>query len=150
MSKKPTYIPRPVYPGGQAALQKFIAKYVRYPQAAKEQKIEGSVTVRYSLDYTGAVVDAKIKRGLGYGCDEEALRVVRLLRFRVPQNRKKKVRIHQDLTINFHLPKPAPRPSAPATAQKVTYTVTPTAKSAPSPAAGKPSYGYIITLPTSN
>ncbi|MTB51808.1 energy transducer TonB [Lewinella sp. W8] len=119
---RPTHVSKPVYPGGNKALRKFVSSQLKYPPEALSAKVEGSVTVRYSLDYTGKVVDAKVKRGLGYGCDEEALRVVKLLRFEVPQSRKKKVRIHQDITINFKLPntktKPAPQQLS------VSYTTT--------------------------
>ena len=123
-------------------MRKFVAEQMKYPKKALAAKVEGSVTVRYSLDYTGKVVDAKVKKGLGYGCDEEALRVVKLLKFDVPQSSKKKVRIHQDIKINFNLPAPKP-------AQKklsISYT---TAKKDGSSDKGNSSqgggYSYTIT-----
>lgn len=120
---QPTHISKPVYPGGLTAMRKFVTANLQYPDSALKAKVEGKVTVRYSLDYRGKVVDAKIKKSLGHGCDEEAMRVVQLLRFDVPQERKKKVRIHQDINIHFKLPKPKPStaltsPTAPATAPK--------------------------------
>lgn len=95
-------------------MRKFISENLQYPEKAKAAAVSGTVTIRYSLDYRGKVVDAKVKKGLGYGCDQEALRVVKMMRFSVPQDRKKKVRIHQDININFNLttPKPAPAPAA--------------------------------------
>jgi protein TonB len=102
---RPTHVSRPVYPGGLTAMKQFVADNLVYPEAAKEAKIEGTVKVRYTLNYTGKVTDVKIKAGLGHGCDEEAIRVVKLMRFAVPQSNKKKVRIHQDLSIHFKLPK---------------------------------------------
>lgn len=117
MAKKRTsHVSKPIYPGGVTAMRKFVSANLKYPEAALTEKVEGTVVVRYSLDYRGKVVDAKVKKGIGYGCDDEAVRVVKLLRFEVPQARKKKVRIHQDLNIHFKLPKPkpaaAPRPSS--------------------------------------
>ena len=86
-------------------MRKFVGEHLKYPEAALKSKVEGTVTIRYSLDYRGKVVATKIKSGLGHGCDEEAMRVVELMRFTVPQASKKKVRIHQDINIHFKLPK---------------------------------------------
>lgn len=119
--KRPIPVSKPTYPGGVAALRQFVAENVNYPAAARAAGVEGTVTVRYSVDYRGHVVATRIKRGLGYGCDEEAARVVALLRFDVYSDRKKKVRIHQDLNVHFRLPAPAENPPAPGA------TITPTA-----------------------
>ncbi len=126
---RPTHIAKPVYPGGLAAMKKFVAEHLKYPEEALVAKVEGTVLIRYSLDYRGKVVDAKVKKGLGHGCDQEAIRVVKLMRWNVPQDRKKKVRIHQDINIHFKLPK-VKKPTATATPVKpnnslqVTYTST--------------------------
>jgi protein TonB len=128
---RPTHVSRPVYPGGITAMKQFVATNLIYPEAAKEAKVEGTVTVRYTLNYTGKVTDVKIKTGLGHGCDEEAIRVVKLMRFTVPQSSKKKVRIHQNLNIHFKLPKakkvakPANQPAAPGAGPlTINYTAT--------------------------
>lgn len=149
---RPSHISKPVYPGGIAAMRKFIAEHLKYPEKAKEAKISGTVTIRYSLDYRGKVVAAKVKQGLGYGCDEEAIRVVKLMRFSVPQARKKKVRIHQDINIHFKLnqPKSAPAPAAPSVPSiTINYvTVSSSAKSSMPKKDGKKeartSYGYTV------
>ncbi|MEM1359675.1 MAG: energy transducer TonB [Bacteroidota bacterium] len=101
---RPSHIAKPVFPGGLKAMKTFVAEHLKYPPSALEAKVQGTVTVRYSLDYRGKVVATKVKKSLGYGCDEEATRVVSLMRFKVPQDRKKKVRIHQDIHIHFNLP----------------------------------------------
>jgi len=109
---RPSHISRPVYPGGLAAMKKFVAAHLKYPPAALKAKVEGTVVIRYTLDYTGKVTATKVKSGLGHGCDAEAERVVRLMRFTVPQSSKKKVRIHQDLNVHFKLPKKKAKPAA--------------------------------------
>jgi protein TonB len=124
---RPNHVSRPVYPGGIAAMKKFVAANLKYPPAAIKAKAEGTVVIRYGLNYTGKVIDAKVKKGIGHGCDEEAMRVVKLMKFTVPQSSKKKVRIHQDINIHFKLPKPkpAPKPKAKPTAKRqtaITYT----------------------------
>ncbi|MEM6770821.1 MAG: energy transducer TonB [Bacteroidota bacterium] len=154
-----SFVAKPVYPGGLEAMRKFLAKHLKYPEKAKAANVSGTVTIRYSLDYRGKVVDAKVKKGLGFGCDEEAVRVVKMMRFRVPQDRKKKVRIHQDINIHFNLPQPSPASSpttAPAAAPtppthsapavKITYVAKPKeqVKNTPAPKPAKPSYGYTI------
>ncbi len=150
-----THVPKPTYPGGLAAMRKFITENLKYPPEAITAKVGGTVTLRYSLDYRGKVVEVKVKKGIGFGCDEEAKRVVRLLRFNVPQNRKKKVRIHQDININFNLPNAQPtiKMSSP---EQVIPTLNPTSltinyvssgnKSSTSntPAPNKKGYRYTI------
>lgn len=161
---KPSHVSRPVYPGGLTAMKKFVSGHLKYPKEALSEKVEGTVIIRYALDYRGKVVDAKVKKGLGHGCDEEALRVVKMLRFEVPQERKKKVRINQDINIHFKLPKPRKKTStAPAaapskqlaqvSATSVRYTSVPASgkvagkviKPTKKPAAGG-SYTYTVTI----
>ena len=120
---RPKYVSRPVYPGGVAAMKKFVAANLKYPPAAIKAKAEGTVVVRYGLNYTGKVTDVKVKKGIGHGCDEEAMRVVKLMKFTVPQSSKKKVRIHQDVSIHFKLPKPKPKPN-PAAKKQTTISYT--------------------------
>ena len=123
-SNRPSHVPKPVYPGGVAAMKKFVGTNLKYPPKALETKVEGTVTLRYSLDYRGVVTDVKVKKSLGHGCDKEAIRVVKLMRFSVPQDRKKKVRIHQDINIHFKLPKVKPKAKAkPKAPQPPQFTV---------------------------
>ncbi len=69
----------PEYRGGEEAFVKFLDSNLTYPLLAKEQGIQGTVWMSFSIDSTGKVVDAMVKRGIGGGCDEEALRVVELM-----------------------------------------------------------------------
>ena len=69
----------PSFPGGEAKLVEYIAKNLNYPQEAIEKGIEGRVFVGFVIDVDGSVVDVEVKRGIGYGCDEEAVRVIKSL-----------------------------------------------------------------------
>lgn len=69
----------PEYQGGQDALVKFLVANIQYPAVAKQKKIQGKVYVSFIVKADGSVTDVKIKRGIGNGCDEEALRVVKLM-----------------------------------------------------------------------
>ena len=67
----------PQFPGGgEAALIKYLSQNIKYPPMARESNISGNVYVTFLVDKDGKVKDAKILRGIGGGCDEEALRVV--------------------------------------------------------------------------
>ena len=69
----------PSFPGGEVKLVEYIAKNLNYPQEAIEKGIEGRVFVGFVIDVDGSVVDVEVKRGIGYGCDEEAVRVIKSL-----------------------------------------------------------------------
>jgi len=99
------FIQRPSYPGGRTAINELIKKELKYPEKALEAKVEGKVKVAYSLNHKGVVIRAKVDKRLGYGCDEEAIRLVNLLRFDVPKNRGMRVTFNKTITINFKLPK---------------------------------------------
>ena len=98
------FIKHPVYVGGQKALRQFISNNVKYPNLAKAHKIEGTVVLKYTINYKGEVIETKIMKGLGYGCDEEAIRLTKLLRFEIPKTRKIKVLFHKSIHIHFKLP----------------------------------------------
>lgn len=130
-------------------MNKFIREHLRYPAAALQAGVEGKVRVRYSVDYRGVVVDTQIKSGIGHGCDEEAERVVQLLRFEVPQDRKRKVRIHQDIDINFQIQRKQRRSTPPkSAAPAIRYHFQPTPKPAQESEQppDKPAKGYTYTI----
>jgi protein TonB len=103
-TKPESFITQPKYPGGQKAMQEFIRTNLVYPEDALKQRVEGTVTVNYDVDVFGKVSDVKIQHGIGYGCDEEALRITRLLRYEKKTYRKLRVTHHQTLHIHFRLP----------------------------------------------
>ena len=96
----------PSFRGGQQKLFEFIGNNVVYPQEAKEAGIEGKVFVEFYIERDGTVCDAKVLRGIGYGCDEEALRVIGLMPEWSPgKQRGKAVRVRYTMPINFKLSK---------------------------------------------
>ncbi|MBK8079632.1 MAG: energy transducer TonB [Saprospiraceae bacterium] len=71
-----------------------------------EHNIEGSIPMTYDINYKGEVADVRLMHHLGFGCDEEAVRLVKLLHFTVPKlPRNLRVIFHKKLTIHFRLPK---------------------------------------------
>lgn len=111
--KKKNFLELPRYGGGNEEFKKFIAANLRYPKAALEAQVEGKVLVEYEIDDNGIVHNPRVLRSLGYGCDEEAMRVVGLLRFKKVKNRGMRVRVNTKTNINFSLPKTS-----------ISYTVT--------------------------
>ncbi|MEZ4964769.1 MAG: TonB family protein [Saprospiraceae bacterium] len=145
--KKPLFIHQPEYPGGPKALSAFIQEHLRYPAAALEAGAEGTVIVEYDIDYQGKVVATRVLQGVGSGCDEEACRVVRLLKFDVPKNRGVRVLFHKKAHIKFKKPPPLKTQPTPSTSFQVNYTVSPAKDETPAEAPQqKPVYTYTIQL----
>jgi len=69
----------PSFPGGEEALYQFVQREIHYPLIAQSARVEGKVYVQFVITKYGEVALPKIARGIGYGCDEEAIRVVKLL-----------------------------------------------------------------------
>ena len=67
----------PEFPGGMAAWSKFLSKNLRYPSIAQENGVMGRVTVSFVVERNGEISAIKVLRGIGAGCDEEAIRVIK-------------------------------------------------------------------------
>lgn len=102
-TKEKRFIHKPEYPGGKTAMLNFIRENLQYPKDALEQKIEGSVRVWYQVDDNGNVVDTKIVQSLFPSCDEEAIRIVKLLKYNRPKNMNLRVRSAFHINIHFRL-----------------------------------------------
>ncbi|WP_075350679.1 energy transducer TonB [Algoriphagus marinus] len=66
----------PVPPGGMEGFTKYMIENLKYPASAKENKIEGKVFVSFVVKPDGSIENPEIIRGIGGGCDEEAMRMV--------------------------------------------------------------------------
>ncbi len=65
----------PTFPGGKDAYYKYLAENINYPEQAKNLGIEGRVFLTFIVNEDGSLSDLTLVRGIGAGCDEEALRV---------------------------------------------------------------------------
>ncbi len=63
--------------GGRKAFKKYLVDNMRYPEQAIENKIQGKVTIQFTVQQSGVLNDFKVVKGLGYGCDEEVIRLIR-------------------------------------------------------------------------
>ena len=94
----------PSYPGGEQKLMEFVAKNIKYPQIARETGIQGRVFVGFVVEPDGSVSNVKVLRGIGGGCDEEAMRVVKSMpKWKPGKQRGKAVRVSYMLPVNFKL-----------------------------------------------
>lgn len=94
----------PAFPGGDEARMKFLVENIKYPQMARESGIQGTVYVTFVVERSGSVTDVKILRGIGGGCDEEAIRVVQSMPKWAPgKQRGKPVRVQFNMPIKFTL-----------------------------------------------
>jgi protein TonB len=85
--------------GGLSELQKKIT----YPEIAKKAGVEGRVIVQFVVNEQGNVTDPVVVRGIGAGCDEEAIRAVQTAKFTPGKQRGKPVRVKMSLPITFRL-----------------------------------------------
>ena len=96
----------PSFRGGQQKLFEFLGNNLVYPQEAIDAGVEGRVFVEFYIEKDGSVTDGKVLKGIGYGCDEEALRVVESMpKWQPGIQRGKAVRVRYTLPINFKLSK---------------------------------------------
>ena len=94
----------PSYPGGEGKLMEYVAKNIKYPQIARETGIQGRVFVGFVVEPDGSVSNVKVLRGIGGGCDEEAMRVVKSMpKWKPGKQRGKAVRVSYMLPVNFKL-----------------------------------------------
>lgn len=94
----------PEFPGGEDAMYKFISENIKYPASAKENSIQGTVYVKFVVSDKGKISDAVVVKGIGSGCDEEALRVVKKMPNWSPgMQQGKQVDVYYTLPIKFQL-----------------------------------------------
>jgi protein TonB len=69
----------PSFMGGMQEMYRFLGKNIQYPLAAQRNNIEGKVTVSFIVEKDGSISSVEVLKGLGFGCDEEAVRVVKMM-----------------------------------------------------------------------
>ena len=106
--KSTKFIRKAKYPGGSEAFKKFVKENLRYPKEALNNKIEGSVFLKYEVNEKSDIHNITVVNGIGYGCDEEAKRIISLLKYSQVKNRGMKVNTKFRISIHFKLPKITP------------------------------------------
>ena len=94
----------PEFPGGEGKLMEYVAKNIKYPQIARETGIQGRVFVGFVVEPDGSISNVKLLRGIGGGCDEEAMRVIKSLpKWKPGKQRGKAVRVSYQIPVFFKL-----------------------------------------------
>ena len=94
----------PEFPGGDTSLVQFIADNTKYPAEAKEKGIKGRVFVNFIVEPDGSISDIKVLRGIGHGCDEEAVRIVESMpKWKPGMQNGEAVRVSYNVPVNFKL-----------------------------------------------
>ena len=94
----------PEYEGGMEALYKYLAENIQYPEQAKADGIQGRVLIRFVVMNDGSIVNVEVAKGIGGGCDEEAVRVVKgMSKWKPAIYEGKTVNVNYALPITFKL-----------------------------------------------
>ncbi|MGE6219754.1 energy transducer TonB [Nubsella zeaxanthinifaciens] len=92
----------PEFPGGMEAWSKYIQRNLRYPSMAQEEGIGGKVFLSFVVEKDGTITDVKVVKGIGYGCDEEATRVIKKSpRWKAGMQNNLPVRVRYNIPINY-------------------------------------------------
>ena len=92
----------PQFPGGMTAWAKFIQKNLKYPIMAQDANIQGKVYLSFVVEKDGAITDVSVLRGIGAGCDEEAMRVIKKSpKWKAGQQNNQNVRVRYTMPINY-------------------------------------------------
>jgi protein TonB len=94
----------PQYTGGNEAMAAFLRKNLKYPRPASQAGIQGKVFVQFTVGSDGKIENATALKGIGFGCDEEAVRVVKMMKDWMPGKQAGvPVRVRFTLPIAFQL-----------------------------------------------
>jgi len=94
----------PEYPGGLKEMYTFLNANMKYPPMARESGVQGKVYVQFIVEKDGKVTDVQVLRGIGSGCDEEAVRVVKMMpNWKAGKQRGKPVKVRYKLPVTFKL-----------------------------------------------
>ena len=94
----------PEFPGGISAALKWVANEIKYPAISQENGVQGRVTVRFTINADGSVVDPVVLKGVDPHLDKEALRVIsKMPKWKPGKQRGKAVRVSYNLPVRFKL-----------------------------------------------
>lgn len=92
----------PEFPGGMDAWVKYIQKNLRYPSMASENGVQGKVFLSFVVEKDGTITDVKVTKGIGFGCDDEAMRVIKKSpRWKAGMQNNLPVRVRYNMPISY-------------------------------------------------
>jgi protein TonB len=94
----------PTFQGGEAGFNKYLQKSIRYPAIARENNVQGRVIVQFVVERDGSLTDIKVVRGIGSGCDEEAVRALKASpKWKPGIQNGRPVRVQYSVPVSFAL-----------------------------------------------
>lgn len=94
----------PEFPGGMNAWAKFIQKNLNYPYKAQDANVQGKVYLSFVVEKDGSITDVNVLRGIGAGCDEEAMRVIKKSpKWKAGKQNNEAVRVRYTMPISYTL-----------------------------------------------
>ncbi|MCP9767375.1 energy transducer TonB [Lacihabitans sp. LS3-19] len=95
---------KPEFPNGTKAMYEFLSKNIHYPKSAVNAGVTGKVFVKFVVEKDGSIADVQITKGIGFGCDEEAIRVIQSMpKWRPGRQNGKEVRVYFNMPITYKL-----------------------------------------------
>jgi len=95
---------QPVFKGGLKAFYEFVSREIKYPNHARRMGVEGKVFLQFVVDKDGTLTDIQVVKGIGAGCDEEAMRVIeKCPKWKAGKQRGKPVKVRMIIPIHFVL-----------------------------------------------
>ncbi len=95
---------QPEFPGGTEAMYKFMQKNTRFPAPARNANVSGKVFMSFVVSSDGTIKDISVLKGLGYGCDEEAKRVIAMMpKWKAGRQSGRNVPVRYQLPFSFKL-----------------------------------------------
>ncbi len=92
----------PEFEGGMKAWAKYIQRNLRYPSMAQENDVQGKVFLSFVVEKDGSITDVKVLKGIGFGCDEEAVKVIKKSPlWKAGMNKGIPVRVRYNMPISF-------------------------------------------------
>ena len=103
--RRAKFLKYPEYPGGKTSLNQYIQDNLIYPADALKHKIEGNVLLSAEINDNGEIHEIRIEKGLGYGCDEEAVRLLKGIHFGGVSNPGIRLKTKKKFRIPFRIKK---------------------------------------------
>lgn len=95
---------QPEFPGGAAEMYKYLSKNIKYPGAASRANVSGRVFLQFVVGTDGSITDIEVVKGIGFGCDDEAIRVVKgMPKWNPGKQSGRPVKVKYTLPVNFQL-----------------------------------------------
>lgn len=89
----------PQFPGGEREMLRFIKNNLRYPLSAQENGVQGTVILNFVVDREGKIINIKVVKPIGFGCDEESVRVLQKMPLWTPGKQR-----GQTVLVSFTMP----------------------------------------------